>query len=101
MWENTWNLAKGWAERLTLSIVGLFPKVNKQTLKELTNAYNTRNADIQAAKEDLTSKDPSKLADVLNIEGIFKTLKPVVYILLFIGGWYLFSKFYYQYKRRK
>lgn len=99
--NNLLNLVKGWSERLTINILGFFPKVNKQTLNDLKEAYNAKNADIEAAKNDLISKNPEKLGDLANIDGLFKTLKPVVLILLFIGAWYLAVKFYYIYKRKR
>lgn len=98
---NVWDLAKGWAERLTISVLGAFPKVKKQTLEDLKTAYNAKNQNIDAAIDDLKSKNPENLADVLNIHQLFKTLKPVILILMFIGAWFLFLKLYYKYNRRK
>lgn len=99
--NNLLNLVKGWSERLTINILGMFPKVKKETLQDLKNAYNAKNQNIDEAINDLKSKNPENLADLLNIEGLLKTLKPVILILLAVGAWYLIGKLYYQYKRRR
>lgn len=99
--NNLPGLIKGWSERLTFNILGFFPKVKKETLEELKNAYNEKNQDIEAAKEDLVSKDPENLADVLNIHGLFKTLKPVILIVIIAGAGFLAWKFYKQYKSKR
>lgn len=98
---NPLKLAKGWAERLTINILGLFPKVKKETLEKLKDSYNAKNQDIDAAVEDLKSSDPENIGDILNIHGLFKTLKPVILILLVIGAWFIFLKLYYIYKRKR
>jgi len=98
--NNLLGLVKGWSERLTINLLGFFPKVNKQTLSNLKDAYNKQNADIEAAKDDLISKNPESLADITNIHGLIKTLWPVVAILAFLAAWFLFVKFYYKKYRR-
>ena len=96
------DLVNGWAERIAIkSISFLHPSVSKETLSKITTALNERGKKANDAIEDLKSKNPENLADLVNVQGIFKTLKPVILILMFIAGWYLFAKFYYQYKRRR
>jgi hypothetical protein len=93
------SLVKGWSERLTLNILGVFPNVKKETLEKLKTAYNEKNQDIEAAKDGLASSDPANLADLLNIHGLFKTLKPVILIVIIIGVGFLAFKIYKNYKR--
>lgn len=96
------DLVNGWSERIAIKAISfLHPSVSKETLSKITEAFNERGKKADEAIEELKSKNPENIADLINVQGIFKTLKPVIIILMVIAGWFIFVKLYYQYKRKR
>lgn len=93
------KLARGWAERLTLSVLDMF-NVEKETLVKVKDAFNEKEKNLNETLEDLKSKDPARLDSYLNLEKILAWLKPLVIAAFILAGLYLVSKIYHEIKKR-
>jgi hypothetical protein len=94
--NNLIKLVQGWSERLTLNILGIVYNGDKAVLQAVKDKFNEGTEDTKQAINELKSETPNKLSDLLNIEGLMKIIKPIIYI----GVAFLAYKLYIKFKKR-
>jgi hypothetical protein len=94
--NNLIKLVRGWSERLTLNILGIVYNGDKAVLQAVKDKFNEGTEDTKQAINELKSETPDKVSDLLNIEGLIKIIKPIIYI----GVAFLAYKLYIKFKKR-
>lgn len=97
--NKTLDLINGWAERLTIRVLHLFPKVDKEALSKVKEGFNQRKTSLDATLSDLKTKDPAKLSSYLELEKLGKILKWVLILVGIFAAWYYFPKILKRLKR--
>jgi hypothetical protein len=91
--NNLFNLVRGWAERLALTALHVFGNADKSVLQSVKDKFNEGTKDTKQAISELKSENPNKLSDILHIEGLIKTITPMIYILFAIIAFKIYMKF--------